>query len=146
MALYLVTGGSGFIGSHIAAVLCARGERVRILDNFSTGNRENLKASPGAEVVEGDIRSYHVVREAVEGCAGALVFRWLSQPDRPLYRLSVTDASGREVWSTETRDTTIALPAEVSLDRGRTYFWTVDALGADGRSLTSRTKRFSTTP
>ncbi len=68
MALYLVTGGSGFIGSHIAAALCVRGERVRILDNFSTGNRENLKASPGAEVVEGDIRSYHVVREAVEGC------------------------------------------------------------------------------
>lgn len=68
MALYLVTGGSGFIGSHIAAALCARGERVRIMDNFSTGNRKNLTAAPGAELVEGDIRSYHVVREAVEGC------------------------------------------------------------------------------
>ncbi len=68
MARYLVTGGSGFIGSHIAAALCARGEQVRIMDNFSTGNRENLKVSPAAEVVEGDIRSYHIVREAVEGC------------------------------------------------------------------------------
>jgi UDP-glucose 4-epimerase len=68
MALYLITGGSGFIGSHIAAALCTRGERVRILDNFSTGNRENLKVVPAAEVLEGDVRSYHVVREAVEGC------------------------------------------------------------------------------
>ena len=68
MARYLVTGGSGFIGSHIAAALCAQGDSVRILDNFSTGNRENLQAAPGAEVIEGDIRSYHIVREAVEGC------------------------------------------------------------------------------
>ena len=68
MARYLVTGGSGFIGSHIAAALCARGDQVRILDNFSTGNRENLKVALGAEVIEGDIRSYHIVREAVDGC------------------------------------------------------------------------------
>jgi len=68
MALYLVTGGSGFIGSHLAAALLARGDRVRILDNFSTGSRENLTAASGAEIIEGDIRSYHIVREAVEGC------------------------------------------------------------------------------
>ena len=68
MARYLVTGGSGFIGSHIAAALCAQGDQVRILDNFSTGNRENMKAAPGAELIEGDIRSYHIVREAVDGC------------------------------------------------------------------------------
>lgn len=68
MARYLVTGGSGFIGSHIAAALSAQGDQVRILDNFSTGNRQNLKASPSAEVIEGDIRSYHIVREAVDGC------------------------------------------------------------------------------
>ena len=67
MARYLVTGGSGFIGSHIAAALCAQGDQVRILDNFSTGNRENLKAAPGVELIEGDIRSYHIVREAVDG-------------------------------------------------------------------------------
>jgi UDP-N-acetylglucosamine/UDP-N-acetyl-alpha-D-glucosaminouronate 4-epimerase len=68
MPQYLVTGGAGFIGSHIASALLARGDRVRILDNFSTGNRENLEAVSGAEVVEGDVRSYHVVREAVDGC------------------------------------------------------------------------------
>ena len=42
MALYLVTGGAGFIGSHIVEELVGRGERVRVLDNFSTGRRENL--------------------------------------------------------------------------------------------------------
>jgi len=67
MATYLVTGGAGFIGSHLAAELLARGDRVRILDNFSTGRRENLASLAGAEVIEGDIRSYHTVREAVDG-------------------------------------------------------------------------------
>jgi UDP-glucose 4-epimerase len=66
MTQYLVTGGAGFIGSHIAAALLARGDTVRVLDNFSTGRRHNLW--PEAEVIEGDVRSYHVVREAVDGC------------------------------------------------------------------------------
>ena len=43
MASYLVTGGAGFIGSHIISELARRGERVRVLDNFSTGRRENLQ-------------------------------------------------------------------------------------------------------
>jgi nucleoside-diphosphate-sugar epimerase len=68
MARYLVTGGAGFIGSHIAAALLERGEQVRILDNFSTGRRDNLSVLSGAEVIEGDVRSYHIVREAVDGC------------------------------------------------------------------------------
>lgn len=67
MASFLVTGGAGFIGSHIAQALLARGDRVRVLDNFSTGLRENVSELPNAEVVEGDIRSYHIVREAVTG-------------------------------------------------------------------------------
>lgn len=67
MPLYLVTGGAGFIGSNIVAELVARGERVRVLDNFSTGRRENLAPYAGQiEVVEGDVRSYHIVRQAVE--------------------------------------------------------------------------------
>ena len=68
MALYLVTGGAGFIGSHLAAAIQAKGDKVRILDNFSTGSRDNLSAAPGAELIEGDIRSYHIVRDAVDGC------------------------------------------------------------------------------
>ena len=43
MALYLVTGGAGFIGSHLAAALAARGDRIRIVDNLSTGKRRNLE-------------------------------------------------------------------------------------------------------
>ncbi|MBN1894420.1 SDR family oxidoreductase [bacterium] len=67
MSLYLVTGGAGFIGSNIVEELIRRGEKVRILDNFSTGKRENLTAFlDRIEVMEGDIRSYHIVRKAVE--------------------------------------------------------------------------------
>ena len=49
MALYLVTGGAGFIGSHLVDALLARGDRVRVLDDLSTGKRENL--DPAAELI-----------------------------------------------------------------------------------------------
>lgn len=65
---YLVTGGAGFIGSNIVEELLRRGEKVRVLDNFSTGKRENLtQFIDQIELIEGDIRSYHIVREAVSG-------------------------------------------------------------------------------
>ena len=68
MAVYLVTGGAGFIGSHLVEELVKRGEQVRVLDNFSTGKRENLSdLQEKIELVEGDIRSYHIVREVVQG-------------------------------------------------------------------------------
>jgi UDP-glucose 4-epimerase len=67
MTTYLVTGGAGFIGSHLAAALRARGARVRIFDNFATGKRENLAAAPGAELFEGDLRNLQDVRRACEG-------------------------------------------------------------------------------
>src|SRR6266446_1950586 len=67
-AMYLVTGGAGFIGSNIVDALVARGERVRVLDDFSTGSRANLAAVAGrVEVVEGDLRDLATVRRAVEG-------------------------------------------------------------------------------
>jgi len=67
--LYLVTGGAGFIGSNIAEALVRRGDRVRVLDDFSTGRRENL-ADLGVEVVEGDLRDAAPVRRAVAGVDG----------------------------------------------------------------------------
>lgn len=68
MASYLVTGGAGFIGSHLVEELLRRGQEVRVLDNFSTGKRENLNSViDRIELIEGDIRSYHIVREAVQG-------------------------------------------------------------------------------
>lgn len=66
--LALVTGGACFIGSHLAEHLGQNGWRVRILDNFSSGRRENLAAgAPGMEIVAGDIRDRDQVRAA---CAG----------------------------------------------------------------------------
>jgi UDP-N-acetylglucosamine/UDP-N-acetyl-alpha-D-glucosaminouronate 4-epimerase len=65
----LVTGGAGFIGSHIVDRLLAEGHSVRVLDNFSTGRRENLAdVLSDIEVVEGDIESYEQVQNAVSGC------------------------------------------------------------------------------
>jgi UDP-glucose 4-epimerase len=56
LATVLVTGGAGFIGSHVTAELLRRGHSVRVIDNFSTGSRENLAAVGGeVELVEGDI-------------------------------------------------------------------------------------------
>jgi UDP-glucose 4-epimerase len=62
----LVTGGAGFIGSHLVQALLERGDEVRVLDNFSTGARANL-AGLGVEVVEGELRSYERVHNAVRG-------------------------------------------------------------------------------
>ncbi len=70
MALYLVTGGAGFIGSHVVEALVERGERVRVFDNFSTGKKENLSSFGGKiEVVEGDVRDASLCRRAAEGVA-----------------------------------------------------------------------------
>jgi nucleoside-diphosphate-sugar epimerase len=68
VASYLVTGGAGFIGSHIAEALSAEGNEVRILDNFSTGKRENIEPfAARCQVIEGDIRDGRVVEGAVQG-------------------------------------------------------------------------------
>jgi nucleoside-diphosphate-sugar epimerase len=62
----LVTGGGGFIGSNLVRSLLERGDDVRVLDNFSTGNRANLEGLD-VEVIEGELRSYERVHNAVRG-------------------------------------------------------------------------------
>ena len=61
-----MTGGAGFIGSNLVRALLDRGDEVRVLDNFSTGNRSNL-AGLDVEVIEGELRSYERVHNAVRG-------------------------------------------------------------------------------
>jgi UDP-glucose 4-epimerase len=67
MQRYLVTGGAGFIGSHLVHTLLGQGAEVRVLDNFSTGKRENLSglAQGGLEVLEGDLRDRAALEKAV---------------------------------------------------------------------------------
>jgi nucleoside-diphosphate-sugar epimerase len=65
-ARYVVTGGAGFIGSHLVAALLRQGESVRVADDFSTGLRENVPA--GVEVIEGDLADARVAERAVAGC------------------------------------------------------------------------------
>jgi nucleoside-diphosphate-sugar epimerase len=68
MALYLVTGGAGFIGSSIAEALLKAGDTVRVLDDFSSGRRENLESLPGRiELVEGSIVDPETVGRAMRG-------------------------------------------------------------------------------
>ena len=75
MSTYLITGGAGFIGSHLADALVARGDRVTILDDLSTGRRENvghLLDSPAVELVEGSVLDADVVDELMASCDACL--------------------------------------------------------------------------
>lgn len=63
---YLVIGGAGFVGSHLTEYLVSRGNKVTVLDNFSTGSRENLSGLP-IELIEGDVRNIQHLKKAVRG-------------------------------------------------------------------------------
>jgi nucleoside-diphosphate-sugar epimerase len=67
MSHYLVTGGAGFIGSHLTEELVRRGHRVRVLDNLSTGQRRNLEHVPGVDLIEGDLSDLDACVGAVSG-------------------------------------------------------------------------------
>ncbi len=78
----LVTGGGGFIGSHLAQALLEDGHEVRILDNFATGRRENLLSLDSSfELIEGDIQSYERAHKATIGCD--VVFHQAAMPSVP---------------------------------------------------------------
>ena len=86
----LVTGGAGFIGSHLVDALVERGEEVVILDDLSTGRHENLTTAleHGAELVEGDVTDPATVSELVEGRRPGAIFQLAAQID---VRVSVSD-------------------------------------------------------
>src|SRR5713226_4869236 len=68
MAFYVVTGGAGFIGSHLADALVRRGHRVRVVDDLSTGRRDN--PDPRVELQVGDVSDREVMRAALRGADG----------------------------------------------------------------------------
>src|ERR687895_1750442 len=86
----LVTGGAGFIGSHVVDALVERGDDVTVLDDVSTGRRENLESAlgNGAKLVDGDIRDARAVAELCERVRPEVIFHLAAQID---VRKSVTD-------------------------------------------------------
>ena len=68
MSHFLVTGGAGFIGSHLSEELVRRGHRVRVADNLSSGKRANLAHIHGPEILEGDVADLAFAKRAVDGC------------------------------------------------------------------------------
>ena len=68
MAHYLVTGGAGFIGSHLTEELVRRGHRVRVADSLITGKRSNLDHITGVEFLEGDVADLAFAKRAADGC------------------------------------------------------------------------------
>jgi nucleoside-diphosphate-sugar epimerase len=81
MARVLVTGGAGFIGSHIAEALSARNDEVRVVDSLITGHRANLAHVPGIDFMLGDLSDLDVARRAVEGVE--VVFHQAAIPSVP---------------------------------------------------------------
>jgi nucleoside-diphosphate-sugar epimerase len=67
MSVYLVTGGAGFIGSHLCTELVRRGETVRVVDSLITGKRANLAHLPQVEFIEGDLAELDVAHRSVKG-------------------------------------------------------------------------------
>ena len=77
---YVITGGAGFIGSHLADALLAAGHAVRVVDDFSTGKHENL--DPRCTVLEGDVRDAALLSRAMEGAAGCFHLAAIASVER----------------------------------------------------------------
>jgi UDP-glucose 4-epimerase len=93
--LIVVTGGAGFIGSHLVEALLAEGDRVRVVDNLVTGHRRNLDHLGDAfEWVEGDLADFEVCKRAVEGADGVLHQAAIPSVPRSIREPLLSHASG----------------------------------------------------
>jgi UDP-glucose 4-epimerase len=95
MATFLITGGCGFIGSHLSSALRARGDEVRVLDNLSTGHPDNL--APGAELIVADLTDPGALRAAmvgVDGCFHLAAIASVEKGTRDWYGTHRTNLSG----------------------------------------------------
>jgi len=77
---------------------------------------------------------------------GGPSFIWRAARGEPLYRMTIADRTGRTLWTGDTSDTTLTPPPSLRLDRGSKYFWYVDALDVQGRSVTTGAQSFHTAP
>ncbi|HEY4041422.1 MAG TPA: NAD-dependent epimerase/dehydratase family protein, partial [Rhodopila sp.] len=82
MSTFLVTGGAGFIGSHLCDALVARGDTVRVLDDLSTGRRSNLPAS--AILIEGEVADAAAVCKAMDGVDGCFHLAAIASVERSI--------------------------------------------------------------
>jgi UDP-glucose 4-epimerase len=80
MRTWLVTGGAGFIGSHLCAALLDRGDAVRVLDDLSTGKRQNLP--PNATLIEADVADRSMVHSAMDGVSGCFHLAAIASVER----------------------------------------------------------------
>ena len=84
--------------------------------------------------------------EGMEVTLAGLRFVWRGYGSASLYRLTVTDVSGHQVWVGETSDTVLTIPGNLNLERDREYLWYVDALDLDGHSASSGIRHLRVRP
>lgn len=129
MTLVLVTGGAGFIGSHLVDELLVTGHAVRVFDDFSTGKRENLaQAAVDIEVIEGDVRDLAALRSAVAGCAAVVHLAAVASVQASYERLD-------EVNRVNVGGTVKTLRAAREADVGRLVFASSCAVYGDAQRL-----------
>jgi UDP-glucose 4-epimerase len=109
----LVTGGAGFIGSHLVDRLVGEGASVRVVDNFSTGRAENV--NPGADMVEGDITDYDLMARLTEGVDVVFHLAAVGSVARSVENPLVSDRAN-------THGTLTVLKAAVEAKAGRVVF------------------------
>jgi hypothetical protein len=96
---------------------------------------------PGSATVSAVVAVEPAADAALAG--GPVRFVWRAADPGSTFRVRIVDEAGSTVWSVETGDTVASLPGEVTLRPGAAYYWYVDALAADGRSMTSGAQRFT---